>query len=417
MKYAFASLIAVGLAALSLSVVPNSPGSYPGAGRIGEVVSGSMTTNGSAIAVSPTWVMTAAHVGGSKFEQDGVIYNIVQRFNHPTADIALCRVQGPLKTAVGFKTNLFPGGLPSGQATMGGNALTIAGYGWTGTYTSTGFANVNNSAGTLRGCRNALDYYIPNVTVDLGGGNIRTSNYIFYDLDDPQMVSGPNILGGPAVGTDEGGMSLNDSGCGWTIIENGRPKLVGIGGIIGVFDGTGVARPLNWGGYGGACILQGYEGWFTPLITDLNTSIIDSITYEVGVQTSGTMATISESDNLRLTTRTDTGAVDTDTPLGMIITSTSTKNAGTLKVTLEGSTNVRYSKVQVRMWNWATSSYSVVGSLVFSRTENTYVLTGINAAPYLNAQGKCQMNLRFSPDSEDRRFFDASFDVIKVEVL
>ena len=149
---------------------------------------------------------------------------------------AIKRIGTPIQTACPIKTNYFLNGVPTVQTGLPGNAIHIQGYGWTGIRISTGFTVDQTSQGVLRQCRNRLDLFMPQLSLDIGGGNIKVTDYLIYDLDDPLGLSTVNILGGPAIGTDEGGMGVFDSGCPWTIFENGRERIVGIGGIIGTFS-------------------------------------------------------------------------------------------------------------------------------------------------------------------------------------
>lgn len=409
------SLLTV-FAGSALALVPNATGTFPGVGRMGNIVSGNMTTTGTAFAISPTWILSAAHVGGSRFEQDGVIYNVLQTIQHPTADLSLRRISGPVKTALPIKLDVFPAGLPAAQTAMAGDILKISGYGISANQTATGWQFIAGSEGVRRRCRNAMDLYYPNIQLDIGGGNIKTSNYVMYDLDDPAGVSTVNILGGLAVGTDEGGMATNDSGCPWTVNTNGRDRAIGVGGIVGVFQGTGVVRPYDWGGFGAAVILQGYETWFMPFISDYGRAIMDAVSFEIGSQTGGTLQSIAESDDNRLTTRTDTTAVDSDTQLGMIFYGTTTHSTGTINVTLEGRLSASSSIVAVRLKNWTTNQFVTVGTTTISNLETTRSVNGIPATSYINPQGQIEMNLRFTPTTEDTRLLDGYFDVVRIDV-
>lgn len=406
------------VASLACAMLPNNPQPFDGVGRLGDPSGGTITTSGSGVAISPNWVLTAAHVGGSRFEQNGQIYTVVQTITHPTADIALKRVVGPVQSALPMKFNVFSGAVPTVQTNLPGTVMTLAGYGITGSATATGYTYDDGTQGTRRVGRNAMDLFIPNVPVDLGGGNIRTSNYIFYDLDDPAGVSPVNILGGPRVGTDEGGMSVFDSGCPWTVQENNRYRVVGIGGIVGTFSGTGVTRPYNWGGFGGAALLQSYQSWIQSTATDIGRAIIDAATFEIGGPLGGTITNIAESDNVYFSTRTNTAAFDSDTQLGFFVYGKTTADpGGTLRITLEGRSVARQSEVIFRMRNWVTNQYVQVGSGKMGKTDTTTIINGISGTNFINTDGRVELQIRVNPLTDDMRLYDAFFDVIRVDAL
>lgn len=416
MKGTVFALCAIAAASAS-AIVPNLPiTSFPGVGKMGFMSGATVNTQGTGAAVSPTWILTAWHVGGDRFEQNGQIYTVVQTVNHPTADLSLRRVSAPVQSALPMKFDVFAGTPPGGQTPLAGTILKIQGYGWTGTRTATGWALVDNSQGILRQCRNALDYYIPNVTIDFGGGVTKTSNYLFYDLDDPLGQSTVNILGGPAVGTDEGGMWTYDSGCPWTVFENGRDRQVGVGGIIGFFQGTGVVRAMDWGGFGGAAMLQSYESWIRQTVTDLGRAILNAPTYTIGSTLSGTVGNLYEEDTLRLKTRTFTSANDSDIQLSMSLTgNTAVSPATFFTVYLRGKCNNPLAQIQVQVRNQTTNLFETKGTFFISTfdSSNTVQITSM-ANAYVSPTGNVEVRIRAIPLGDENEIFETDWDVIRV---
>lgn len=407
-------------AASAGAIVPNlTITSFPGVGKMGFMSGPNVNTQGTGAAISPTWIVTAWHVGGDRFEQNGQIYTIVQTVNHPTADISLRRVSTPVQTALPMKFNVFPGTPPGGQTPLAGAILKLQGYGWTGNRTATGWALVDNSQGVLRQSRNALDYYLPNTTIDFGGGVFKTSDYLIYDLDDPLGQSTVNIMGGTAVGSDEGGMWTYDSGCPWTVFENGRDRQVGVGGIVGYFQGTGVTRAMDWGGFGGAAMLQSYEQWIRQTVTDLGRAILNPPTYTIGSTLSGTVANLYEDDGLRLKTRTFTSANDSDIQLSMSLTgNTAVSPATFMTIFLKGKSNNPLAFVEVQVRNQNTNLFETKGTFFINTVDssNTVQITSL-ANNYVTQTGNVEVRVRATPLGDENEIFDTDWDVIRVTTL
>ncbi len=400
----------------ALAIVPDNPiGVVPGVGKIGSVSGTVFTVGGTAVAISPTWILTAAHVGGDKFDQNGTVFQVVQTINHPTADLSLRRVVGPLNTALPMKLNYFPGSVPTVQTTLAGEILKLQGMGWTGNRTATGFTVITGTQGTLRQCRNRLDLFIPQVQVDIGGGNIKTSDYVFYDLDDPLGQSTVNILGGPAVGADEGGMSTFDSGCPWTLLDNGRDRVLAIGGIIGFFNGTGVVRALDWGGFGGGALLQSVAPWLATSVNDLGRSILNTPQLSIGQITGGSAADLYLSDNVYMSTQTRTTSIVTKEHFEMTLTGTTTASPPTsLTLNIEGSAGPRLSWCAVDMRNQVTNLMVSVGGFFLTRTDIFQTIVVPSPANFVRSDGVVEIRLRVNPLSEEVVRFNTKWDTIRI---
>jgi hypothetical protein len=412
----FVSGFFIATAVSAIAIVPDNPiGTVPGVGKIGSVSGTVFTVGGTAVAVSPTWILTAAHVGGDKFDQNGVVFQVVQSINHPTADLSLRRVVGPLNTALPMKLNYFPGGVPTVQTNLLGEILKLQGMGWTGNRIATGFTAITGTQGILRQCRNRVDLFIPQVQVDIGGGVIKTTDYVFYDLDDPLGQSLVNILGGPAVGPDEGGMSTFDSGCPWTIFENGRDRVLAIGGIIGFFNGTGVTRALDWGGFGGGALLQSVIPWLAANVNDLGRAILNPVQMGTGQVTGGSAAELYLSDNIYLNTQTRTTDVDSIDQMVMTISGVTTASpATTLTLTIEGRAGPRLSWCAVEMRNQVTNLMVNVGGFFLSNNDIVQTIQVPSPANFVRSDGAAELRLRVNPVSSEVVLFNTKWDAIRI---
>jgi hypothetical protein len=406
--------VASAAASLACAIVPNNPSANIAVCKVGNWDGTTFTLNGSCTVVSPTWVLMAWHVGGNTVEQNGERYNVVQSVPHPSADLKLYRVDRPLQLAAPIKLDLLPS-VPTSQQALPGFIATILGYGVSGTATATGYTT-NLPSGIRREARNAIDYFLPNTPVDFGGGNIKSSDYLVYDLDDPAGVSGPNIMGGTAVGPDEGGLASLDSGGPFMVLDAGRLRVVAVNSIIGTFNGTGVARPHDWGGFGAGVNLQSYAGWVLSTITDLNRTLWQTISADIGGGLTGNSANIAEQDGSYLTSSNSTAGNFSGAQLSMVLGGNTTKSpAQTLTVTLRGRTNVKGAAVEVRLRRWSTGQFESVSKVLFTNTDQTRTLSIPNAGAYVNTDGSINLNLRVAPSSNDVKIFRTWWDVIRID--
>lgn len=231
-------------------------------GRIGDLSGSTFLNNGSGVAIAPYWVLSAAHVTGAWFETEGVRYEIATRHFHTSAsgnaDITLCRLVNPVPyvTPVLYRPYSGTGGLQ-------GRVCKLVGNGATANMTNAGYALIGNSSGPRRSAYNSIDDYWPGLSVNIGGGVIKKSDYIvwdsdhpFYDVADPRM----NPIGaGPVNG--EGSIIVKDSGSGVFVYEAGVWQLVAISGLVGRYDSG--SDPYAWGGVGLAVILNNYQSWIS----------------------------------------------------------------------------------------------------------------------------------------------------------
>lgn len=407
------AVLSLALASSSFAIFPDNPSNFPGVGRM---MGGSpLTTWGSAVAVTPVWILGARHVGGTVFEQDGQQFNIVQTVNHPSADLRLYRVDRPVNTMTPLKLDLLPS-IPTAAAFLSPITVTLAGYGQSGTRIATGWGITSGSEGVRRTARNVVDYFSPNIQVQINPNLLVTSDYLFYDLDDPQGVSPVNILGGPAVGTDEGGIWTWDSGGGWFVQDGGRFKQVATSSIVGAFGGTGVARAQDWGGVGGGVLLQSYATWINGNVQEWGRMNITDVLLGDVQQSSGDRTSLYfQGDSNRYTTRTFVDANDTVELATIAYQGSTTKSpASSLAFTAVGRTNSSLVFVNVKARNWSSNQFTNVGSFWMGRNDQTINLPISNAGPFVNTNGDVRIMLEFFAIGEDLAVFDTSFDMIRV---
>jgi len=403
----------LGFAAASLAVFPDIPSNVPGLMRAGDTSGMTITTNGSAVAVSPTWVLCAWHVGATKLEQNGQIYNILQTVSHPTADIKLFRVDRPIQTAVPLKLDLMPS-VPTVQTSLPGIVAKLCGFGLTGTQTATQFTITNGSQGILRSANNAIDLFAPQVAVQIGS-NTRTSDYYFYDLDDPAGVSGPNTIGGSAI-AGEGGIATWDSGGGWLVQDGARLKLAAINSIVGTFGG-GVPSPYHWGGVGGGVCLQSYASWLTSSIPDLGRAILNSIEFDQTTTTTGDTTSVFEFDALSFTTKTRTSTFSPLSPFAMKIKGTTTvSNPTNMVFTCKSRTNDHLTYMTLKMKNWNTGQFEGIGTFWLGKTDRSIVTPFSGVSAFVDPSGKIEARLEGMAFGAEAVFFNTFWDVIRFDV-
>ena len=146
---ATAGVIACASAASAVVVVNGDEMSAPANGYVGN-------WNGSSgVAISPHWLITAKHVGGSvngNFALKGLLYRAVQIVQHPTMDLQLVRVAEELP---GFHELADPLTIEAETPCVLGGWGVIAGtpladgWTWSGTRRETWGANVIDSPGPL----------------------------------------------------------------------------------------------------------------------------------------------------------------------------------------------------------------------------------------------------------------------------
>jgi hypothetical protein len=208
---------------------------YTGVGIVNTTNSG---FGASGVAIAPNWVITAKHVGGTWFNQEGTWYQAINRYNHPTADIAL------LEFSNTFSTYYNPN-----YTNVLGQAVTMVGFGQTGTPNATGYT-ITGGAGIRRKANNVADVFQP-----VSFNNVDFFDAYIYDLDGPV---GNGSTGGPAI-AGEGGLWTGDSGGGWFIPVGVGFELVGVNSFVANLTGGSGAN--DYGDIGGAVALTSYQGW------------------------------------------------------------------------------------------------------------------------------------------------------------
>lgn len=126
-----------------------------------DAVVGRWNGNGSAVAVSPDFVVTTQHQGGgigSNVTIDGTVFKVAEIFNHPTADLRVARITTPGGAPAGLTdyVSIYSDTDEAGQtAVFGGygegRGTTVAGgYTWAGALSRElrWGSNVIDSAGT-----------------------------------------------------------------------------------------------------------------------------------------------------------------------------------------------------------------------------------------------------------------------------
>lgn len=226
--------------------------------RVGQVGTPGFT-NGSGTVISPNHVLTAKHVGGTRFymSNNGVatsaIIDGVSRVEHPTADLAI----------ITFAPNTFASWYRPIYGDQIGTEATMVGFGLTANLRGdlTGY-NEAGSGQIRRTARNTAD---ARAAVNLGGG-ITNSVSLFFDLDAATGTPGDrNTLGNGDPIAGEGGMLPGDSGGAWLINVSGNWRLIGVNSFISDTGGNGGnggwSQYLDWGDQGGAVDVNQYSQW------------------------------------------------------------------------------------------------------------------------------------------------------------
>lgn len=235
----------------------HSEGEFSFVGAL-EVSDGVSSFKGSAVAISPNWVMTAGH--NADLNDDGLTdiswsgnfhlpgygtFAVSQAFTNPAYtgfgkpsindDLALLHLAEPLPVGLDFPT--FGGILGTGDV------ITLVGFGRSG-YGSYGYTT-NASLTDRRYGSNVID----GLAMDDEGSGI--AEIFRYDFDDPSTIG----LAGGSLGNvvetiigpgDSGGAALRETAGGW--------QLVGINTFT---EGSGG----RFGDIGGGVLVDPYQDW------------------------------------------------------------------------------------------------------------------------------------------------------------
>lgn len=421
MKRLLTSIVGVAvLLSAGYTIFPNvAEPNFKSVGRMGNWNGTTFSGQGSCVAISPYWVLTAAHVGGNTIEQDGIRYPILQRIGHTgsggvNADLAAVRVQGPMKFASPLAFRPF-----TGTNALQGLTSTLAGLGITGQRNANvGWSIQWGTDGTRRSAKNALDDYFPQVQVQISQTSLKTSDCLVYDLDDPLGVNTINVLGGTAV-TGEGGLAPRDSGGGCFVLDNGQNRLVGINAYVGVLDGTPVQGEFDFGAVGLSVALNSYKNWITSTVPDIGRTIWESRRIEFGGrERSGAMIDMEASDNVRYELQSPPlGSGDFVVLFGVAFTGTTTAVPATnMDITIEGKLNAGAGAIQIALKNWNTNAYEPIHAGFMHNTDETITLTNVPAANRVSSTGKVDLRFRVLAADGDYTLIRPAFDLVKVIV-
>jgi hypothetical protein len=231
--------------------VVSPPSSYDGVAYL------SSTQGATAVLINPWYVLTAKHAVASwpgntatfYLDSGPVVYNIAEVFTHPTADIAVVR----LNRDTGMTG--YPLYDPNVYGSEVGQAGTLLGYGMSGTpATVQAGGDPNYPRGTLRIGYNKIDLIDPNYSTR--GACLR------MDFDSPS-TPGPN----GSLGADKEAMiALGDSGAPVFLEAGGSLRVAGVGAAIAPYD------PNHWpkyGDYGYAVRVSTYASWIDSVMADI----------------------------------------------------------------------------------------------------------------------------------------------------
>ena len=221
-------------------------------------VGGTNFTSGSGTVISPSHVLTARHVNGTRFwmRDDGLnisdFVDSISRIDHPVADLAILE----------FAPNTFSDWYRPIYANQIGTTATMVGFGLTANLrgNGTGYNFVNNSSQIRRLTVNVADV---RQSVNLGGG-ISDSVSLLYDIDGAPGAPGDrNTFGSPDPIAGEGGILSGDSGGAWLVPAGPSWSLIGVNSFIIDVDGVGgnLNNFLDWGDGGGAVDVNQYSAW------------------------------------------------------------------------------------------------------------------------------------------------------------
>lgn len=380
-------------------------------GRMGNWDGSNFSIGGSATAISPYWVIGVSHVGGNTFEQDGIKYQVLQKINDGNVDLAVYRVQGPLKYAMPIAFRPFSGG--NG---LSGLVTKLVGWGRTGVRNgNTGWTIQGGTENVKRSGPNVIDAFFPDVQVQVGQ-NIKTSDCLAYDLDDPQGQNPINVLGGASV-AGEGGVANFDSGGGWFVMDGGLWRLVANSAYVGTLEGSGVQGNFDFGAVGLGIYLNSYRAWIEATVPDLGRAILDAVRLEFGSTVlSGTLTDVEQSDNVRLALQSpNLVSSENFIPFGVAFSGKTTAVPATaLDITIEGRSNASGSAVQVALKNWNSGLYEGVHAYLLPVIEATETKTNISAANYVGPNGEVDLRIRVLSFNDDIVFLRPSFDKVMI---
>jgi hypothetical protein len=133
----------------------------------------------------------------------------------------------------------------------------------TGTPHTLGWEIQDGTQGVRRSAVNVIDMQ-DTVELDFGGGRIKNTQYLVFDIDNPNG-SNSGSLGGPAI-PGEGGIAAWDSGGPMYVFKDRMWRVVGIHGFVDVLPDSGVQDPFHYGGVGYSAYLTPYKWWIQTIV-------------------------------------------------------------------------------------------------------------------------------------------------------
>ena len=219
--------------------------------RLGQV-GGINFTSGSGTVISPSHVLTARHVGGTRFwmRDDGVnisgFVDSISRLNHPAADLAILT----------FAPNTFSDWYRPIYANQLGATPIMVGFGLTANLRAngTGYNSVSGSSSIRRVTTNTADLRMPGIANTVS---------LWYDLDGaPGAPGDANSMGSGNPISGEGGILSGDSGGAWLLPNGASWNLIGVNSFIFNAGGGNTLNDfLDWGDGGGAVDVNAYSAW------------------------------------------------------------------------------------------------------------------------------------------------------------
>lgn len=214
--------------------------------------------------ISPHFVVTARHIGANGITLNGTTYSAVERYDHPTADIALLR----------FDTPFAKYSLPYFEDVLG-QVATFVGFGITATERTTGehaWTGYDTAAGG--GVRRAVTNRIEFIgDGDVGGAptNLLIADLDYYDPRTPVDQQVDTIGGGGSV-ANEGGILGGDSGSATLLQVNGEWRSIGVNIGVDSFNGPNLSGSeySDYGDVFAATNLAAYKDWILNIAPEAN---------------------------------------------------------------------------------------------------------------------------------------------------
>lgn len=215
---------------------------------VGRMVNDNGSTQGSGVAISSRFLLTAKHVGSTRIGffnagQSGTVYTAVERIDHPTADLSILRFDTDLPGYYGmyFGDNL-------------GATVTFVGYGGTASERADGTGyNDPTAVGTRRKGNNVLDH---RESMNFGGAyGVTDSMALWSDFDGP---TGTGTLGEGRI-DGEAQLAGGDSGGGTFRFFNSVPYLIGINSFV--WSSSDDNDYTDYGDGSGVVDINAYREW------------------------------------------------------------------------------------------------------------------------------------------------------------